>query len=140
MRFSTRILGSLALVAMTGAFFASGAPSQAGVTGIPSIQIKPSMAQSSGAGWQGVATFSFQTGTTSIFLHADCPSNVPIVTNGAYALNSTGQTSQVYVAYDAPRIDESPPNYNEWGFHFYWPAGSPAGTTGVFNIFCQKKE
>lgn len=89
-------------------------------------------------GWQANGTYSFPTGTTSIFLHMSCPASFPIVMSGAFALNGTGQTSDVSLGFNGPRIDETTPTYNEWGWHFYWPNGSPAGVTGVFSVFCVK--
>jgi hypothetical protein len=102
--------------------------------------MRPSVIYLSSKGWQGNSTYDFSTSTTSIFLHEDCPASYPVAVNGAFALNSTGQTSEVYLAYNSPRTDESPPDYGEWGWHFYWPYGSPAGVVGTFTLFCAKKE
>ena len=64
----------------------------------------------------------------------------PLRRIGLFEMNSVGQSSQVYVAYNGPRYDENPPAYNVWGFHFYWPNGAPAGVTINFNAMCEIRE
>ncbi len=89
-----------------------------------------------GSGWQGTGTFAVPTGQTSQFVHMSCPTAFPRVWNGAFAMNNIGQTSEVYLAFNGPRIDETPPDYTEWGWHFFWPAGAPAGIVITFDVFC----
>lgn len=88
------------------------------------------------SGWQTPSTFAVPTGETSLFYHYPCPSNAGVVWNGGYSMNSIGQTSEVYLGFNGPRLDESPVSYAEWGWHFYWPGGAPAGITITFNVFC----
>jgi hypothetical protein len=92
------------------------------------------------AGWQSPFLFSVATGTVNQFFSYNCPGAFPVAQNGAFEMNSVGQSSQVYVAYNGPRYDENPPAYNVWGFHFYWPNGAPAGVTINFNAMCEIRE
>ncbi len=90
------------------------------------------------AGWQSPYTYSVATGLTSLFFHYPCPSKFPVVSSGGFAGNSVLQTSVVSLGYSGPRTDETPANYNEWGWHFYWSGGAPAGTTITFTVYCVK--
>ena len=130
-----RIGAAIAGFVMAAGLFAgvSRLPAQAGVTSLPLTMIS----HKNSNGWLGVTSFSFTAGTTSIQLGTSCPSGYN-ASSGAYALNSVGQTSGVYVTYNGPRIDENPVNYNEYGWHFYWPGGSPSGTTALFDVYCVK--
>jgi hypothetical protein len=96
--------------------------------------------QAATAGWQSPFLFSVATGTVNQFFSYNCPGAFPVAQNGAFEMNSVGQSSQVYVAYNGPRYDENPPAYNVWGFHFYWPNGAPAGVTINFNAMCEIRE
>jgi hypothetical protein len=125
-------------IAVAISSFTAASPAMASTRG--QVYMVPGTIFLSAKGWQGNASFSFPTNTTSIFLHEDCPASFPVVVNGAFAFNGTGQTSQVFLGYNGPRIDENPPSYTEWGWHFYWPGGSPAGTTALFSLFCAKRE
>jgi hypothetical protein len=91
-------------------------------------------------GWQPEFTYSVPAGTVSLFFHFSCPSSFPVVWNGAFAFSAANgnQTQQVYLQYNGPRLDENPVNYGEWGWHFYWPSGSPNPTQITFAPFCQK--
>lgn len=91
-------------------------------------------------GWQPEFTYSVPSGTTALFFHFPCPSSFPVVWNGAFAFSAANgnQTQQVYLQYNGPRLDENPVNYGEWGWHFYWPSGSPNPTQITFAPFCQK--
>ena len=121
-----------------GALGSSNAPAKAGPISMnPTARISPAGRVTS-MGWLGNAGFNFTTGTTSIFIHEDCPASHPVAVTGAFAFNSTGQTAAVYLGYNGPRLDESPPDYHEWGWHFFFPSGSPAGTSATFSIFCAK--
>jgi hypothetical protein len=93
-------------------------------------------------GWQPNFTYTVPPGTTSLFFHYSCPSAFPIVWNGAFAFSAANgnQTQQVYLQYNGPRLDENPVSYAEWGWHFYWPSGSPNPTQITFEAFCQKAQ
>ena len=91
------------------------------------------------SGWQGVATFNVPTGQVNQQYGYNCPSNFPIAHSGTFAMNATGQASQVFLSFNGTRIDETPPNFNAWAWHFYWPAGAPAGITILFDAYCAKK-
>ena len=94
-------------------------------------------AQAGSSGWQTPSTYTgVVAGQTELFYHYPCPASPDIVWNGAYAMNSVGQSSEVYLGFNGPRLDENPASYAEWGWHFYWPAGAPAGVTITFNVFC----
>jgi hypothetical protein len=89
------------------------------------------------AGWQPVETYDVPTGLANLQLGINCPGGLPVAHSGAYAMNNVGQTSQVYLTFNGPRIDI--PSYNNWAFHFYWPAGAPAGIAIQYNVYCTKK-
>jgi hypothetical protein len=88
------------------------------------------------SGWQPTATYDVPTGLTSLFYHYPCPSGSLRAVSGGFATNSIGQTSNFSLGFDGPRLDESPPSFHEWGWHFYWPAGAPAGVTINFSVYC----
>jgi hypothetical protein len=89
-------------------------------------------------GWQPSFTFTVPPGTVSLFFHYPCPAAFPIVHNGAFAfLASNGnQTQVVYLQYNGPRQDEHPEGFGEWGWHFFWPNGSPNPTGIQFQPEC----
>jgi hypothetical protein len=93
-------------------------------------------------GWQPNANYTVPPGTTSLFYHYSCPSSFPVVWNGAFAFSAANgnQTQVVYLQYNGPRLDETPVSYAEWGWHFYWPSGSPNPTQIEFAVFCNKAQ
>jgi hypothetical protein len=93
-----------------------------------------------GEGWQPTASFTFTAGETSQFLHEDCPKSTDVAVMGAFEFNSVGQTDNVNLGYNGPRLDTTPVEYYEWGWHFAWPAGAKAGETANFAIYCVSKE
>jgi hypothetical protein len=101
----------------------------------PANRMQPAKAK---AEWLGVSSVSIKAGTTSEFIHSDCPSQFPVVVSGAFAGSTAAQDSSYTLGYDGPRIDESPPNFGEWGWHFYWPGGAPDGTSFSFSLYCSK--
>lgn len=96
----------------------------------------PAMAAS---GWQQVGEVTIPTGEAGVQEGFNCPANLPVAHSGAFAMNSVGQTSQVYLSFNGPRIDETTPDFTGWAWHFYWPAGAPAGITIKFDVYCAKK-
>jgi hypothetical protein len=111
--------------------------------GVPTLDAAPCGLAAPAAvtrGWQPEFTYSVPAGTVSLFFHFSCPSSFPVVWNGAFAFSAANgnQTQQVYLQYNGPRLDENPVSYGEWGWHFYWPAGSPNPTQITFAPFCQK--
>jgi hypothetical protein len=88
------------------------------------------------AGWQKPSTFDVPTGTKSLFFHFPCPANEPVVLSGGYAANSVGQNSAIHLGFNGPLLDKTPPNFGEWGWHFFWPGGSPAGVKITFDVYC----
>lgn len=88
------------------------------------------------AGWQGTSSFTFVTGEVNQQIGYNCPSNLPIAHSGAFAFNSVGQTAEVYLSFNGPRIDIG--QLGNWAWHFYFPSGAPAGTTAQFNVYCAK--
>ncbi len=98
-------------------------------------------AQAATAGWQPVwANVSIPQGQTTHFFEYNCPAQFPIVVAGSYAFNSVGQSSGVAVGFSGPRIDESPAQFNGWGFNFNFVNGAPSGVTVSMDIFCAKRE
>ncbi len=92
------------------------------------------------AGWQAPAVVTITAGQVSEFIHYGCPSSLPVAQNGSFEFNSVGQEDDVYLGYNGPRYDESPPDYSTWGWHFYWPSGAKSGETVDLNIMCEAKE
>jgi hypothetical protein len=101
---------------------------------------QPAPAQAAVAGWQGVVAFSYPQGQQTHFYEINCPAAFPVVVSGSYAFNSVGQASGVAVGFSGPRIDESPPQFNGWGWNFNFVNGAPAGVTVLLDINCQKRE
>jgi hypothetical protein len=114
---------------------AADKPLELSVVAVPTrTQVDPLIAH----GWQANATYNVPTNTVSLQYGFNCPSAFPVAWSGAFAFNSTGQSSEVYLTFNGPRIDI--PSYNNWAWHFYWPGGSPAGTSLLFSVSCQKNE
>jgi hypothetical protein len=89
-------------------------------------------------GWQTPYLFNVAAGQTTQQFGMNCPPDFPVVVSGAFAANAVGQTSQVSLSFNGPRIDENPPDLNAWGWHFDWPQGAPAGLTIKFDVYCVK--
>jgi len=87
-------------------------------------------------GWQKPFTFDVPTGRTSQFIHYPCPGSL-VADSGGFAFNSVGQADDVYLGFNGPRVDESPANFHEWGWHFFWPAGAKAGETVIVDVHCK---
>jgi hypothetical protein len=85
-------------------------------------------------GWQGVSTFNVPKGQVNQQYGYNCPAAYPHATNGSFAMNAAGQTSQVFLSFNGPRIDI--PSFSEWAWHFYWPAGAPVGVSILFDVYC----
>jgi hypothetical protein len=95
-------------------------------------------AQAASKGWQGIATYTVPTNTGSLEYSYPCPSEFPIAWSGGYEFVDGAQTDEVYVTANGPRLDEGPSTgFNVWGWHFFWPSGSPAGTQIYFDVNCQ---
>jgi hypothetical protein len=93
-------------------------------------------------GWQPNANYTVPPGTNSLFYHYACPTTFPVVWSGAFAFSAANgnQTQVVYFQYNGPRLDETPVSYAEWGWHFYWPSGSPNPTQITFAVNCQTRQ
>jgi len=91
------------------------------------------------AGWQPVGSFDVPTDQTNQHVGMNCPTAFPVVHSGAFAMNSVGQASNFSLSFNGPRIDEMPPDFAAWGWHFFWPDGAPAGITILFDVYCEKK-
>ena len=115
--------------------FAIIAVTACAVTGLPIVAAK-----ASSVGWQAPSTLSIPAGRTSQFVGEQCKAPADVVWNGAFAMNSVGQSSNVSLGFNGPRIDENPPDFSSWGWHFFWPNGAPAGVTITFSVLCQKIE
>jgi hypothetical protein len=87
-------------------------------------------------GWQTPSTFNIPTGQVNQQIGYNCPATTPIAHDGSFAFNSVGQTSEVYLSFNGPRFDI--PSKTEWAWHFFWPAGAPAGTSVILNVYCAK--
>lgn len=106
-----------------------------------SVYSQPAPAQAASPGWQPVvANVTIPQGQTTHFFELNCPAAFPVVISGSYAFNSLGQASGVAVGFNGPRIDESPPQFNGWGWNFNFIGGAPAGVTVSLDIDCQKRE
>jgi hypothetical protein len=126
-----------ALTLAVGTFVAgSSHPALATTRGYLNPNIRPLYS----GGWEEVGSVSIPQGRTSQFVHADCPAAYPVAVNGAFAFNSAGQASAVSLGYNGPRIDENPPDYQEWGWHFSWASGAPSGVAVSFALFCSRRE
>jgi hypothetical protein len=90
-------------------------------------------------GWQAPVTFDVPRGTKSMFFHLPCPASDPVVVSGGYAANEIGQNSPIHTGFNGPRLDETRPNFGDWGWHFFWPAGSPQGVRISFDVYCIAK-
>ena len=133
-----RAFSGMALMAALAAFIGSGAPAKA-VTYNPVAMIGiMNPAKKAPGVWQQASTYSVPSGTTSLFYHYPCPSRLPVVVNGGFNSNSAGQSSTFTLGYNGPRMDESPPNFGEWGWHFNWPGGAPSGIVLTFTVYCAK--
>jgi hypothetical protein len=84
------------------------------------------------AAWQGDAAYTVPTGTTNLFYHYSCPKG-DIAISGSFH-NATGSSGAI-LAGSFPRTDITP-LYNEWGWVFLWPSGSPAGYSITFDVYC----
>ena len=126
--------------------FAACSPHYVMMGGVPTVDASPcGLAAAPNVvtkGWQPEFTYTVPAGTVSLFFHDPCPASFPIVWNGAFAFSAANgnQTQVVYLQYNGPRLDETPVNYGEWGWHFYWPSGSPNPTQITFAPFCQKAQ
>ena len=97
-------------------------------------------AQAATEGWQPIwANVPIPQGQTTHFFELNCPAQFPVVVSGSYAFNGIGQSSGVAVGFSGPRIDESPPKFNGWGFNFNFLNGAPSGVTVRMDIFCAKR-
>jgi hypothetical protein len=129
---------ALAALTLSAATLTGGtaAPAQAAVKGSSAFTITPSMIKSAGPNhWIATGTASIPQGTGSIQIGMNCPNGL-IASSGAFALNAAGQSTQVSLSFDGPRIDESPPAYSSWGWHFFFPGGAPSGVSGLFTLYC----
>jgi hypothetical protein len=88
-------------------------------------------------GWQKPGSFTFSEGETTQQIGMNCPTGL-IAQNGAFQMNSVGQSDNVELTFNAPRYDESTPDYNSWGWHFHWPDGAAAGESATFDVYCVK--
>jgi len=88
-------------------------------------------------GWQEISTFNVPTGQVSQQFGYNCPADAQVAHSGSFAMNATGQTSQVFLTYNGTRLDI--PSFSEWAWHFYWPSGAPAGTVILFDVYCAKR-
>ena len=80
-------------------------------------------------GWQGLSAYRVPTGTNTLFFHYSCPGGLT-ASNGGFQFRSGPPTA---LAGDAPRWDSG---YNQWDWFFNWPAGSPAGESIDFDVYC----
>jgi hypothetical protein len=80
-------------------------------------------------GWQGLSAYRVPTGTSTLFFHYSCPGGL-IASSGGFQFRSGPPTA---LAGDAPRWDSG---YNQWDWFFNWPAGSPAGESIDFDVYC----
>lgn len=99
----------------------------------------PAQAKTGGAGWQTPITFDIPTGQTDAFEHAYCPTGFSAISGAAFAVNNTTVQNGFIVTGAGPRLDLSPPQYNEWVWNFEWPSGgAAAGSQIVVNVNCKK--
>ena len=92
------------------------------------------------AGWQKPATMAVPAGTKELFFDYPCPDTEPVVVNGAFGQNAEGLGTAVHLGFNGPRIDETPPDFSTWRWHFLWVGnGSKAGTTMTFDAYCIAK-
>jgi hypothetical protein len=80
-------------------------------------------------GWQGLYAYGVPTGTNTLFFHYSCPGGL-IASSGGFQFQNGPPTA---LAGDGPRWDSG---YNRWDWFFNWPAGSPAGESIDFDVYC----
>jgi hypothetical protein len=88
------------------------------------------------AGWQSPSTFDIPTGQVNQQISYNCPTTIPVAHIGSFAFNSVGQASDVFLTFNGPRFDI--PSKAQWAWHFFWPAGAPAGVSVILNVYCAK--
>ncbi|HEX3667406.1 MAG TPA: hypothetical protein VHU23_19445 [Rhizomicrobium sp.] len=89
--------------------------------------------------WQATDTENIPTGTSDFFEHQDCPSGYSAQNGGFMVLTTPTLGNGFLVTANAPRLDLSPPQYNEWAWNFVWPSGgAPAGSQIIFDVNCVK--
>jgi hypothetical protein len=99
----------------------------------------PASAKPGAAGWQAPITITFVTGATDNFAHMYCPAGFSVVNGAAFAVTNVTLENGFIVTGAGPRLDLSPPLYNEWVWNFEWPSGgAAAGSQVVMNIYCKK--
>ena len=99
----------------------------------------PAQAKPGAAGWQTPATVTVPTGLADYFPHMACPAGFSVVNGAVFAVTNTTVENGFIMTGSGPRLDLSPPLYNEWAWNFEWPAGgAAAGSQIVLNIDCKK--
>ena len=88
-------------------------------------------------GWQGRIDFPVATGQVDLFVHYPCPAAFPVARSGGMFPNLAAKPGMVILG-SAPRIDEVPSSYAEWGWIIDWPSGAPAGSVLSFDVYCTK--
>ena len=78
-------------------------------------------------------------GQSDAFLHAYCPTGYTVTNGAAFAATNVALENGFVLTGQGPRLDLSPPKYNEWVWNFEWPAGgAAAGTQIIANVDCKK--
>src|SRR5579862_7591307 len=96
-------------------------------------------AKTGGKGWQDAVTEDVPAGTSDFFQHLPCPSGFSADSGGFAVLTSATLGNGYTFTFNGPRLDLSPPLYNEWAWNFTWPAGgAPDGSQIIFNVHCLK--
>ena len=82
-------------------------------------------------------TFNVTTGTTDLFLHVPCTATNPVAVSGGFLPNSQAKAGLQFLG-NGPRVDISPPSFNEWSWIFDWPSGAAAGSQIRWAVYCKK--
>jgi hypothetical protein len=95
-----------------------------------------STSASAKSGWQKPFVFDVPTGQVNQFVHYVCPAEFPVASSGAFVPN-TAASSGLILRLNGPRLDFSPPVYNEWAWSFNWKAGAASGSQIRLSVYCR---
>jgi hypothetical protein len=130
------------LFALAAAALGLAGPAHADASGYteatanPAAHIFTPVHKPSKATWVPFDVYDVPTGTTSLFLHATCPSGDAI--SGGILPNSTAAAGEQFVG-QGPRIDLNPPDYTTWFWRINWSgSGSASGSTLTTAVYCSK--
>ena len=114
-------------------FLSAGAAALLLAIGGTAAQAKPG-----GVGWQKPITITIPAGLTDVFQHVACPAGLVAINGAAFAVTNTTVANGFTVTGAGPRLDLTPPRYNEWAWNFEWSGGAADGSQIVLDVNCAK--